>query len=192
MELDSDDELGAAQRRFDYHSGRAGLFLVGLVGAPLVALGLIAAVALPLTAGRELRFGDTAGGLLAGAMCLLFGGFFVYYFWSIRQISRYRTSFYTVYERGLVHSMKYDVATGHPGVPRLAVAPWASVVEVVEQQKTSLLAKWLLPPTFWYRATVVLRDGDQLTFTGVTRDARELAAIVRAQSGLGPAGAPQR
>ncbi|GAA2358444.1 hypothetical protein Cme02nite_34550 [Catellatospora methionotrophica] len=184
MDSTADPELGAAQRRFSYDTRRAGLYLLGNVAVPLVALGVIAAVLALLQSRRDEPIGVTMGDALPMGMCLFMTASLGYFFWGVRKLGPHRYEFFTVYERGLVVSLDFGLMSGHPGYPRWAVVPWADVLRIEERRRTSPLARWLLPPTHCHRVTLVLRDGARVTFTGIVTQAAELTSLIRARTGL--------
>jgi hypothetical protein len=175
--------LGRMQRRFTYDKGGVGLFLLGIIAAPLPVLGIIAAVALPLTVGRGQPLRGTAGDVFDAALCLLLVATFGYFLWSAYQVSPYRTAVFTVYERGLVRSSSHDPVHDLPAASG-SVISWTSVVEVAERRGSSRVARWMLPPNLRYRAAVAVDEGWALLVTGATKDAPELVAMVRDATGL--------
>jgi hypothetical protein len=175
-------DLGPVRRRFAYNGTGAGLFLLGVIAAPLPVMGLVSAVVLPLTVGRGQPLRGGASDAFSALLCLILVATFGYFLWSAFQVSGYRNGVYTVHERGLVHQVGPDPVHGLPA-REPTVIPWSEVVEVGERRRTSW-TRWLLPPNRRYQAAFAVREGWALTVTGATRDAPELAAAVRAGAGL--------
>jgi hypothetical protein len=175
-------DLGRMRRRFTYDKGGVGLFLLAVIAAPLPVLGLIAAVTIPLTAGRDRDLRGDIAEVYGGVMCLLLVATFGYFLWSAYQVSPYRTAEFTVYEHGLVRSSGDDPVHGLPAAAGPVIG-WTEVVDVVERRRASRLARWLLPPNLRYQAVVVVDEGWALPVTGATRHAPELVAMVREATG---------
>jgi hypothetical protein len=175
-------DLGPVVRRFSYDSGGVGLFLLGILAAPLLVMGVLAAVVLPLTAGRGQPLDGAGATVMSAISCLLVTVPFGYLLWSAYQVSGYRNGVYTVHEGGLTHQTRYDAVHGLPAGGITTIA-WTDVVEVHVEQRPARV-RWLLPPNLRYRAAVVVDEGWALVFTGATRDAPVLAAMVRGRAGL--------
>jgi hypothetical protein len=175
--------LGQMRRRFTYDKGRVGLFLLAVLTAPLPLLGLIAAVALPLTVGRGQPLRGAVADLFDAGLCLILVSTFGYFLWSAYQVTPYRAAVFTVYEHGLVRSSDSDPVHDLPATQG-SVIPWTSIVEVAERRPNSRLARWILPPNLRYRAAIAVDEGWALLVTGATKHAPELVAMVRDATGL--------
>jgi hypothetical protein len=175
----ADPDLGPVVRQFSYDKGGVGLFLIGVIAAPLPIMGLVAAVTIPLTVGRGRPLDGAASDVFSAFLCLLVTAALGYFFWAARQVSGYRNGVYTVHRRGLSHQRQHDIVHDLPA-GEVTTIPWAEVVDVYEERRPARI-RWLLPPNLRYRAAVVVADGWALVFTGATKDAPILTALVRAR-----------